>query len=102
MTSPRDDQAMPPVADQPVADQPVPGQPAPGQLAADSQGGGAPVPGQAPAATPSRPVAPVRPHKVRRTRIGGTWVGLGISAIVLLLLLIFILENGKSVDIGYF
>jgi uncharacterized integral membrane protein len=30
------------------------------------------------------------------------WVGLGVAAIVLLLLLIFILENGRSVDIGYF
>ena len=30
------------------------------------------------------------------------WVGFGVAAVVLLLLLIFILENGKSVDIGYF
>ena len=73
MTSPRDDHAVPS---------------APGQAGATT------------AAPP--PVEPVRPHAVHRTRIGGTWVGLGVAAIVLLLLLIFILENGRSVDIGYF
>jgi uncharacterized integral membrane protein len=92
MTSPRDDQAAPPT-DQPAAVEETP------------PAGQAPTPaGQAPAtdAPPSQPVPPVRPHKVRRTRFGGMWVGFGIAAVVLLLLLIFILENGKSVDIGYF
>jgi uncharacterized integral membrane protein len=55
-----------------------------------------------PAAGPPQATVPVRPHKVHRTRVGGMWVGLGVAAIVLLLLLIFILENGRSVDIGYF
>jgi uncharacterized integral membrane protein len=39
---------------------------------------------------------------VRRTRAGGLWVGLALSAIVLLLLLVFILENQQSASIGYF
>jgi lipopolysaccharide assembly protein A len=41
-------------------------------------------------------------HVVRRTRIGGTWVASALFALVLLLLLIFILENGQRVNIGYF
>ena len=46
-------------------------------------------------------VAPAH-HVVRRTRIGGIWVAAALFAVVLLLLLIFILENGQSVSIGYF
>src|SRR5467141_3621920 len=41
-------------------------------------------------------------HVVRRTRIGGIWVAAALFAVVLLLLLIFILENSQSVSIGYF
>ena len=41
-------------------------------------------------------------HAVPRTRAGGVWVALGLSAVVLLLLLVFILENQKSVDVAYF
>jgi uncharacterized integral membrane protein len=41
-------------------------------------------------------------HVVRRTRIGGIWVAAALFALVLLLLLIFILENGQRVSIGYF
>ena len=41
-------------------------------------------------------------HVVKRTRIGGVWVASALFAVVLLLLLIFILENGQRVDIGYF
>lgn len=39
-------------------------------------------------------------HVVRRTRIGGIWMTFALFALVLLLT--FILENGKSVSIGYF
>lgn len=42
------------------------------------------------------------PHRVRRTRMGGLWVAVVLSALVLLLLLIFILENGHQVSISYF
>lgn len=41
-------------------------------------------------------------HVVRRTRIGGVWVASVLFALVLVLLLIFILENGQRVNIGYF
>src|SRR4051794_20059152 len=37
-----------------------------------------------------------------RTRVGGTWVAIIIFAIVLVLLLIFILENTQKVDVTYF
>jgi lipopolysaccharide assembly protein A len=64
----------------------------------------------APAAAPAPPGAdePAREpvtlpqHKIQRTRTGGVWVSVAFFAIVLLLLLIFILENGKTVDIAYF
>lgn len=41
-------------------------------------------------------------HRVRRTRMGGLWAAAALSALVLLLLLIFILENGQRVSISYF
>jgi uncharacterized integral membrane protein len=41
-------------------------------------------------------------HVVKRTRIGGVWLASASFAVVLLLLLIFILENGRSVDVAYF
>jgi uncharacterized integral membrane protein len=65
----------------------------------------------APAAAPTPPPATGGPppetltlphHKIQRTRAGGVWVSVAFFAIVLLLLLIFILENGKTVDIAYF
>jgi uncharacterized integral membrane protein len=51
---------------------------------------------------PGRPQARARPHRIRRTRIGGIWVAAASFAVVLLLLLIFILENGQRVSISYF
>jgi uncharacterized integral membrane protein len=55
----------------------------------------APQPGQAPAphALPQ--------HRIKRTRTGGIWVAVGSFAVILLLLLIFILQNGQKVDISY-
>jgi uncharacterized integral membrane protein len=104
-------------AGQPAAGQPAVGQPATAQPAADpatadpatadlatadpatTQAPAAPAPAPAPAAQPS--AAPPH-HVVRRTRAGGLWVGLALSAIVLLLLLVFILENQQSANISYF
>lgn len=80
---------------------------------------GAPAPSAAPVSQPGTqagaPAGPPQPgapapavtgttphHVVRRTRAGGAWVGLALSAIVLLLLLVFILENEQQADIGYF
>ncbi|HEY2443190.1 MAG TPA: lipopolysaccharide assembly protein LapA domain-containing protein [Streptosporangiaceae bacterium] len=73
MTSPRDGE--------------VPAQPAAGQITT--------------AATPAAP-QPVKHHAVHRTRMSGLWVGLTLSAVVLLLLLVFILENGQKAKISYF
>ena len=51
---------------------------------------------------PDRTAAQALPqHKIRRTRISGLWVSVGFFAVVLLLLLIFILQNGTKVDISY-
>jgi lipopolysaccharide assembly protein A len=56
----------------------------------------------APAQTaPAQTAAPLPQHKIKRTRISGLWVSVGFFAVVLLLLLIFILQNGTKVDISY-
>jgi len=39
---------------------------------------------------------------VRRSRFGGLWVGLIVAAVVLILLLIFILQNSQNVQVDYF
>jgi len=38
---------------------------------------------------------------VRRSRFGGLWVGLIVAAVILVLLLIFILQNSQSVRIDF-
>jgi lipopolysaccharide assembly protein A len=59
-----------------------------------------PVPGQpAPAEPAPSPAAP--PLKIKRTRTSGVWVAVGFFAVVLLLLLIFILQNGTQVNVSY-
>lgn len=50
--------------------------------------------GHAPAAQPVR--------GVKRTRAGGVWVAVAFFALILILLLIFILENTRQVEISYF
>ncbi len=75
-----------------------------------------PQPAQTPAPAPqsrpaeSRPAAdpqleapplPLPQHKIRHTRISGLWFAVAFFAVVLLFLLIFILQNGKAVDISY-
>src|SRR6202035_504931 len=44
---------------------------------------------------------PIPEHRVKRTRISGLWGALSFFAVVLLLLLIFILQNGSPVEISY-
>lgn len=58
----------------------------------------APTPGPAPTAPPTRHPQ-IDPH---RTRLGGLWVVLTSGAVVLLILLIFILENSQRVEISFF
>jgi len=44
---------------------------------------------------------PPPPHTIKHTRISGLWIAVGIFALVLLFLLIFILQNSRGVDISY-
>ena len=52
-----------------------------------------------PQAGPEQSAPP--PHKIKHTRISGLWVAVGIFALVLLFLLIFILQNSRGVDVSY-
>jgi lipopolysaccharide assembly protein A len=60
-------------------------------------------PGQ-PAVEPSGPTASqqLQPHQIKRTRVSSVWAGVALFAVILLLLLIFILENGKTVSVSFF
>jgi uncharacterized integral membrane protein len=95
---------------------PAPGQPGPGaQPGPPVAESGAPAGQQAPAqpaaaepapAAQAQPTAPAQrkppaQHVVRRTRVGGVWVASALFALVLLILLIFILENGQKVSISF-
>ena len=56
-----------------------------------------------PRAQPGPQPGPQMPdHVIKHTRISGLWVAVAFFAVVLLLLLIFILQNGRTVDIAYF
>ncbi len=78
-------------ADRPASPPPATRQPGPDLPAApvvdEPAGDGEPGPGQ---------------PTVRRSRFGGLWVGLIVSAVVLVLLLIFILQNSVTVQVDYF
>lgn len=49
---------------------------------------------EAPAAAP--------PRAGRRTRVSGVWTAVAVGAVLLILLLIFILQNLQTVDVTYF
>jgi lipopolysaccharide assembly protein A len=79
------------------------------QLPSDDQPGVPPAAGTGPppaaappAAAPPATAAVPRQHVVRRTRLGGAWFGFAVGAVILILLLVFILENGHKVDISFF
>jgi lipopolysaccharide assembly protein A len=55
-----------------------------------------------PQQAPPGPPSVLPQHVVKRTRIGGLWVAAGSFAAVLLLLLIFIAENSRTVDVAFF
>ena len=68
-----------------------------------------PDPGQRPVPALAEPATVPGPTRsstatpaIRRSRTGGLWVGLVLSALVLLLLLVFILQNGRPVQISFF
>jgi uncharacterized integral membrane protein len=61
-----------------------------------------PTPGPTPGPPPEQPTVPVpRDLVVTRSRTGVLWSGLILSALVLLFLLIFILQNGAPVQINF-
>ena len=81
---------------QPVLETP-PQQPAPPETPPEQ-----PAPTAAPdQAAPEPPSHTLPQHRIKRTRTGGIWVAVGFFAVILLLLLIFILQNGQKVDISY-
>ena len=83
----------------PPVQQPGPPAPQPGSA---QQPGSLPQAGQS-VPQPGQPSGQLPPqHVVKRTRVGGVWVASALFALLLLLLLIFILQNGQKVDIGYF
>jgi uncharacterized integral membrane protein len=59
----------------------------------------------APAAAPEQAAPPpshaLPQHRIKRTRTGGIWVAVGFFAVILLLLLIFILQNSADVSVSY-
>ena len=57
-------------------------------------------PEQAPPPQQAAP-QPLPQHRIKRTRTGGIWVAVGFFGVVLLLLLIFILQNGTQVSVSY-
>lgn len=61
------------------------------------------APGQPgpPPGVPSSPQQAMPHHKIRRTRISGLWVSVAFFAVILLFLLIFVLQNSKTVDVSY-
>lgn len=68
------------------------------------------LPAVPPQVTGEPPLPPVPPptseHRdapvtVRRSRSGGIWVGLIVAALILVLLLVFILQNSQSVQIDF-
>jgi uncharacterized integral membrane protein len=58
-------------------------------------------PEQPPGAPRQAPAAPLPQHKIKPTRISGLWLAVAFFAVILLLLLIFILQNGTKVGISY-
>ena len=60
-----------------------------------------PAPTAAPEQAAPPPAQSLPQHRIKRTRTGGIWVAVGFFAVILLLLLIFILQNGQKVDISY-
>jgi uncharacterized integral membrane protein len=77
--------------------------------ARETRARGAPTvePGEPPAtAAPTADVGArhglVQPAAMRRTRLGGLWVVAVLGAVILILLLVFILQNGAHVEIHLF
>jgi uncharacterized integral membrane protein len=84
----------------PGAETPPP-EPAAGELTPGSQPQ-PPAREQAPPqATPPHAAQPLPHHSIKRTRTSGVWVAVGFFAVILLLLLIFIVQNSTEVSVSY-
>ncbi|HEY1573611.1 MAG TPA: lipopolysaccharide assembly protein LapA domain-containing protein [Pseudonocardiaceae bacterium] len=82
--------------------QQLPDAPDTDQLPVQTAGAPEPVPASTTDPATTAPAPEHAYHQMRRTRISGLWVGLTIAAVVLLVLLVFIIENGQRVDISFF
>ena len=71
-------------------------------VAAEQSTGPVAVPGPDPSGPAGAPPSAGTADKVRRSRTGGLWVALILSALVLLFLLVFIVQNDQSVEISFF
>jgi uncharacterized integral membrane protein len=60
-----------------------------------------PVVPSEPVAPPGAPEAPAPPEPIRLTRTGALWMSLILAAVVLILLLVFIIQNSTRVDISF-
>lgn len=58
-----------------------------------------PAPEGAPSRRPSRLASVRRP--VRRTRAGAAWVGISLGAVVLVLLIVFMMQNTEPVEVVF-
>ena len=76
-------------------------------MTTDPQPAPAPPPTETPSGQPGPeqvappPSHPLPQHRIKRTRTGGIWVAVGFFAVILLLLLIFILQNNTEVGVSY-
>jgi uncharacterized integral membrane protein len=105
------DEAPPPTSEIPAAEIPaaeIPGAQPEQAAPVTEQPAEAATPAPTPTApTPTAPAEPAPSHaaapslKIKRTRTSGLWVAVGFFAVILLLLLIFILQNGRTVDVSY-
>ena len=76
-------------------------QAAPPEQAPPEQAQPEPVPPQQAAPLTAAPPPLPPQHRIKRTRTSGIWVAVGFFAVILLLLLIFILQNGTQVSVSY-
>lgn len=80
--------------DQPASPDPVDGIPGADETL--------PLPDTAAALPPATPLPPTAPDKVKFTRAGALWTALIIGFLVLIVLLVFILQNTAATTIHFF
>ena len=56
---------------------------------------------EAPSQDPADPTAPPRAGRPRRTRVSAAWLGVCFAAIALVVLVVFMLQNTRSVEISF-